>query len=477
METFETPYGSLTLYSNEKYISHPFRSGRYWNQTLLDHIRNLVDPAKHVVIVGGHCGASALAIANMLGPSAKVFVMEPQSAMFSLLCRNIADNGMQERIVPICKAAFSRVGTANMHVDDEEGGVVAKRIGEEQHLPCNFGGISLGMGGEQVETVTLDSMNFLNIGLLFLDAQGADRYILSGATRLLEQSRPIVVHKWVPTWLLTRLATCFPEEIHATYFDPSSLGYREKTVVDGTYSISVPGESTERKGSHGFPRTIYLCDKTVSYLERKAALWKTLNPDHTVECFDNARCEAFLRNEFSQVHADLFRFIPDGPIRADFWRVCILYRYGGIYSDADNLPFLSLDAFVEPDVDFLTCSTVWTGMQFNPNLIAAHASDPVLEKCILTYLDLYQHHASSYSYWGWSIMTVLNQCMQLEHYPMAVKVDGVYLESVSHRRVQILKECRGVTTHYEDYNVYEGLRVFNNRSVDWNENEHSASKM
>jgi hypothetical protein len=39
-------------------------------------------------------------------------------------------------------------------------------------------------------------------------------------------------------------------------------------------------------------------------------------------------------------------------------------------------------------------------------------------------------------------------------------------------KIQIIKECAGVT-HYDAHNIYNNMRVFNNRYADWDYNTHS----
>jgi hypothetical protein len=34
----------------------------------------------------------------------------------------------------------------------------------------------------------------------------------------------------------------------------------------------------------------------------------------------------FLEKEFSSLHKEIFKYITDGPIKADFWRLCVLYK-------------------------------------------------------------------------------------------------------------------------------------------------------
>ena len=80
-----------------------------------------------------------------------------------------------------------------------------------------------------------------------------------------------------------------------------------------------------------FPKTIYFCYKTLDRMEENSNKWKYLNPKYKIELYDDTMCEAFLLNEYGQLYSDIFQFLKDGPIKADFWRVCILYKYGGIW--------------------------------------------------------------------------------------------------------------------------------------------------
>lgn len=45
----------------------------------------------------------------------------------------------------------------------------------------NYGGMSLGKGGEFVQAVTLDSMRITNVSFIKVDVQGAESLVLYGA--------------------------------------------------------------------------------------------------------------------------------------------------------------------------------------------------------------------------------------------------------------------------------------------------------
>jgi hypothetical protein len=277
--------------------------------------------------------------------------------------------------------------------------------------------------------------------------------------------------------------------------------------------------------------------------------WKVLNPDYEIQLYDNSMCEKFLLEEYGELYKDIFIFIKDGPIKADFWRICILYKYGGIYSDIDNEPLMPMSSFLDPTVDFMTCSSYWT-YNFNPNFIGSNKNNSILKKCIEWYINKYTNEKEAYDYWGWSIMAALSDTLYLKNYQ---KKDGIYEvdnnilvigasdtnEKIIHvntnysnnsyiitkqnwlghdtyddtfevtindgvcrvqrtdvgsgwgmklqvnldttgtidnpdvsRKVQILQECYG-PDKYNDHNIYNNIRIFNNRYKEWDYASHS----
>jgi hypothetical protein len=159
------------------------------------------------------------------------------------------------------------------------------------------------------------------------------------------------------------------------------------------------------------PKVIYMCYKDVSILKKYANNWLTLNPDYKLELYHDNRCKYFLLNEYSNLHYEIFNFITDGPIKADFWRVCILYKYGGLYVDADIEPLIPLKDYIEENVDFVTCLSYFfyddtKKGQINPHFLMAHKGDEILKNCIDTYINYYINK-KPYTYWGWSICYII----------------------------------------------------------------------
>jgi len=57
------------------------------------------------------------------------------------------------------------------------------------------------------------------------------------------------------------------------------------------------------------------------------------NPEFDVYLFDDSDCASFIKDNFIEDVLDAFNTLIPGAYKADLWRYCILYVYGGIYLD------------------------------------------------------------------------------------------------------------------------------------------------
>jgi len=235
------------------------------------------------------------------------------------------------------------------------------------------------------------------------------------------------------------------------------------------------------------PKIIYICHKNLNCLHMTYSFWKKLNPTYQIKLFDDAMCQQFLLDNFSELHQSVFKFIPDGPIKSDFWRVCILYKYGGIYVDADIQPLVPLKMFLSHNSDFVTCITK-SNRNFNPHFIAARKNDPILKECIEEYIKLYKKR--SYAYWDWSIVNVFNKILSnvKSHYN---KMPTSQLFIDNKKKYQLFFEVTNSDNHDKQKNVIGDImtklkphgmhdfycsflnkRIFNTRYINYDPDEH-----
>jgi hypothetical protein len=217
------------------------------------------------------------------------------------------------------------------------------------------------------------------------------------------------------------------------------------------------------------PKRIYICHKNINCLTMTHNKWKKLNPNYEIYLFDDFMSEQFLLNQYSQLHYNVFKFIPDGPIKSDFWRLCILYKYGGIYVDADIHPLIPIDNYLIPTSDFVTCITK-ANRNFNPHFIAVKKKEHILQLCINEYIEMYNNKRHLYDYWKWSIVHIINKYLNTLRNP---KISTVVFKN---KKFQFFIE----TTNYylrspslhDYYCVFNNVRLFNSRYINYHPYEH-----
>jgi len=218
------------------------------------------------------------------------------------------------------------------------------------------------------------------------------------------------------------------------------------------------------------PKVIYLSYKTKDIPSYIIPNWKKLYPDYEIKLYDNQDCIDFLSKEYGQEFVDLFNYIQDGPIKADFWRLCMLYKYGGIYSDIDVEPLVNIETILEKDVSFLTCVSAIKN-QLNPHFIISKPNHDILKQCIDKYIEMYRNKIS-YSYWTYSIVTIFEKIIK-NLFNEIIDNDGIYFDN-KNQKYQMLKEVYPEeSSNKEHYCKYKNIKVLNNRYKTYDSEKHT----
>ncbi len=176
------------------------------------------------------------------------------------------------------------------------------------------------------------------------------------------------------------------------------------------------------------PKVIYMCHKHLDDITNYSQNWQILNPEYEIKLYDDALCVQFLLHHYSPLHASIFNYIKDGPIKCDFWRVCIINTFGGLYVDADIEPLCPLREYIEDDDNFVTCisssfENTKSEWNFNPHFIMSHKNNYILQRCIDQYIHYY-HNKTPYTYWGWSVCKVFCVANVKEKKSQVIYVNG-----------------------------------------------------
>ncbi len=196
INTYKTNFGLISLLKNDYGITKYFDNGSYYDINTLLLLKEYINPNKNILEIGGHCGTSSLVYSSYLNDNSKLFVYEPQKNMYDLLCHNIKQNNLENKIIQNNKGLFCYNGKCRMNdFDFASTGSITKRYNEECDSVCNFGGACLGNDGEIINVVTLDSLEYDNIGYIHCDAQGAENFIFSKGKEFVKKHRPVIYYE------------------------------------------------------------------------------------------------------------------------------------------------------------------------------------------------------------------------------------------------------------------------------------------
>jgi mannosyltransferase OCH1-like enzyme len=65
---------------------------------------------------------------------------------------------------------------------------------------------------------------------------------------------------------------------------------------------------------------------------------RNTNPNFRYYLYDDNDCHEFIKKNFEKEILDAYNKLIPGAFKADLWRLCILYKYGGIYVDIKYIP-------------------------------------------------------------------------------------------------------------------------------------------
>lgn len=116
--------------------------------------------------------------------------------------------------------------------------------------------------------------------------------------------------------------------------------------------------------------------------------WLTLNPNFEWCYMDDLACDAFIKDHFSDEFYQMYCSLPLGVMRADVWRVCVVYIYGGVYADVDTRCLKPIEQWIKPEYDLVTCVETEWGALVNFTF-AACPKHPALYSVLETFLRQY----------------------------------------------------------------------------------------
>jgi hypothetical protein len=134
------------------------------------------------------------------------------------------------------------------------------------------------------------------------------------------------------------------------------------------------------------PKNIFQTHKSLEYIKNKPNIlnamksWINQSDSFNYYFYNNSMCDAFIIKNFDKKINKAYFSLPLGVMKADLWRYCIIYKYGGIYADADTICKINPTIFINNS--YLTIAPEPGHPFFCQWTFAAPANSPILKTII-----------------------------------------------------------------------------------------------
>jgi hypothetical protein len=143
---------------------------------------------------------------------------------------------------------------------------------------------------------------------------------------------------------------------------------------------------------HRIPHTIALTFHTRRVEKQLHALYTDLvdkNPSFRVFFFDDHHCVHFFQRHFPSIVLESFFMLKPGAFRADLFRYCFLYVYGGFYIDVNKKLLLPLEACINTGTDMVLIKDLTRSDIFQA-FLGCRPHSEFLKKCIDACINVIQ---------------------------------------------------------------------------------------
>lgn len=156
----------------------------YWEMQVTEAMMRLVQAGMTVVDVGANQGYFTMLLADLVGPTGKIYAAEPNPRMMSLLQRSARVNGFDARTVGVTQPLSAQSGAE-----------------VTLHIPKDFpqNGSMHWTGDDRSEAITLTTVTFDEligdgpVDFIKIDVEGAEENVWAGMTRVIARNKPLSI--------------------------------------------------------------------------------------------------------------------------------------------------------------------------------------------------------------------------------------------------------------------------------------------
>jgi mannosyltransferase OCH1-like enzyme len=167
---------------------------------------------------------------------------------------------------------------------------------------------------------------------------------------------------------------------------------------------------------NNIPKNIFQTHKSINYIRTKLKIynatnsWKKYSNEFNYYFFSDKMCDDFIKNNFDENIYKAYSILPMAVMKADLWRYCVIYKYGGIYADTDTICKINPNIFINESLLTIVPENKTHLCQW---VFSAPENSPILK----TIIDL-------------SVERILNTPIKGEHIIHFLTGPGVFTEGI-----------------------------------------------
>jgi FkbM family methyltransferase len=199
-------------------IKKHLQQGLYWEGTIGNLIKKYTAYGSIAIDIGAHIGIHTITMSRKVGPQGKVISFEPQKKMYRECLHNLSVNQCTN-VIAMRKA-----------VGDSE-----RTIHMEPINAKNEGGCAIGVGGDEAEMITLDSLHLKGVSLIKVDVERYELFVFQGMRETILANKPVLIfevmgeHDYVTA--TPEVRKCFDDVIEYV----KSLNYDVRQIFGNDY--------------------------------------------------------------------------------------------------------------------------------------------------------------------------------------------------------------------------------------------------
>jgi FkbM family methyltransferase len=193
LNKYNTQHGLMYSLINDVEFVKALSNGKIYEEDMvLENIipkLNNINGNKVLLDVGGHIGSHSILYSKYVNNSL-IYTFEPQKVLHDILKKNIIENNLTN--INLFNTAVGHIcGDCNMSKYLYDG--YDCEIEYNTNKSLNYGGMQLGLDGEQIKMITIDSLYLDNCHYIKIDVEGAEPLVILGAIETIRKYKPFIM--------------------------------------------------------------------------------------------------------------------------------------------------------------------------------------------------------------------------------------------------------------------------------------------